>query len=279
MPFMHTRFGLVVGSGMLAAATVPSVVVAQSIPMAPHRAAYELTLVGNPSKAISSASGRMAVEVTGNACEGYVTTFRLLTQMADGEGDSRQSELTSTTFETGDGKSLRFNSSTRMNNAVVNATEGNAVRGTDGGIAIALRRPTTTKLDVDGDAIFPTEHNARLIDAARKGERIVEVKVYDGSDDGQKIYDTTALIGPAVPATGRAAEEEAKKAGLGAMRRWPVSLSYFAPGAGERVPTYALSFDMYENGVSGALTMNFGEFSLKGELKKLEMLKMSDCKK
>jgi EipB-like len=272
---MRTRLCL----ALLATTLLSSTAFAQSITMAPHRAAYELTLAGNPSKAISSANGRMAVEVTGNACEGYATTFRLLTQMTDGEGDSRQSELTSTTFETGDGKGLRFNSSTRMNNAVVNATEGNAERGNDGGIAIALRRPTTTKLDVDGDAIFPTEHTARLIEAARKGDRFVEVKVYDGSDDGQKIYDTTALIGPMIPASGRAAEEEAKKAGLGSMRRWPVSLSYFAPGTGERLPTYALSFDMYENGVSGALTMNFGEFSLKGELKKLEMLKAGDCKK
>ncbi len=35
---------------------------------------------------------------------------------------------------------------------------------------------------------------------------------------------------------------------------------------------------MFENGVAGALKLDFGEFSLKGEMTRLEMLKAPDCK-
>jgi hypothetical protein len=40
-----------------------------------------------------------------------------------------------------------------------------------------------------------------------------------------------------------------------------------------------LSFDMFENGVAGALKLDFGEFSLRGEMKRLEILKATECKK
>ncbi len=40
-----------------------------------------------------------------------------------------------------------------------------------------------------------------------------------------------------------------------------------------------LSFDLFENGVSGALKLDFGEFSLRGEMKRLEMLEAAACKR
>jgi EipB-like len=250
-----------------------------AMPLAPHRAAYELTLLAVKGKSISAAAGRIGIEFTGNACEGYATNFRQATQISDGEGQTRTSDMRSTTFEGGDGKTFRFKSETRINERKTQDTDGSAERASDGGLSIALRLPKTEKVDADGVAIFPTDHMVRLIAAAHRDERILEVRVFDGSDSGEKVYDTTALIGPKIPAGGRAVEEPSEQAGLKDMARWPVSISYFEPGSGERTPVYVLSFDMFENGVSGALKLDFGEFSLKGELKRLELLKAVDCKK
>ncbi len=58
-----------------------------------------------------------------------------------------------------------------------------------------------------------------------------------------------------------------------------MSISYFEPGAGERTPVYVLSFDLFENGVSGALKLDFGDFSLRGEMKRLEILETASCKR
>ncbi len=68
-------------------------------------------------------------------------------------------------------------------------------------------------MDADAAAIFPNDHTLRLLAAARAGQRIVEVKVYDGSDGGEKIYDTTAIIGAEIPASGRPVEEASKRRG------------------------------------------------------------------
>ena len=50
------------------------------------------------------------------------------------------------------------------------------------------------------------------------------------------------------------------------MPHWPVRLSYFTTGEGERTPIYTLSFDLYENGVSGALKLDYGDFAILGDM-------------
>ena len=53
--------------------------------------------------------------------------------------------------------------------------------------------------------LFPTAHMKRLIAAARAGDRPLNVKVFDGSDDGRKVYDTLAVIGRRIaPGAGEA---------------------------------------------------------------------------
>ncbi len=200
-------------------------------------------------------------------------------QISDGEGRTRSSDMRLQTFESGDGKLLRFNGEKRHDGGAAEMTSGQAERADDGGVSIDIRQPKQTKMDVDGIAIFPTDHMIRLIAAAKAGDRIVEARLYDGSDGGEKIFDTTAVIGPQIASDRRPVEEASAKAGLGGMARWPVSISYFEPGSGERTPVYVLSFDLFENGVSGALKLDFGDFALRGEMKRLEILETASCKR
>ena len=43
--------------------------------------------------------------------------------------------------------------------------------------------------------VFPTEHMVRVIEAARAGKTILDFPVYDGSDTGDKVFDTLTVIG------------------------------------------------------------------------------------
>ncbi len=40
---------------------------------------------------------------------------------------------------------------------------------------------------------------------------------------------------------------------------------------GDQTPAYTISFDLYENGVSRALKLDYGDFALRGELKSLDV--------
>ena len=72
-----------------------------------HRAVYDLELgqtTGN--SAPSNARGRIVFEFSGSACEGYVTTFRQITEISLQENQGRISDMRTSTFEDGDGKNF-----------------------------------------------------------------------------------------------------------------------------------------------------------------------------
>jgi hypothetical protein len=58
-----------------------------------------------------------------------------------------------------------------------------------------------------------------------------------------------------------------------------VSIAYFEPGSDTKdaLPAYELSFRIFENGVSSAMLIDYGEFAVRGELKELIYFKRTDC--
>jgi hypothetical protein len=250
---------------------------AQAVTLVPYQAGYELKLLKSKGKAVNEAQGRIGIIFGGSACEGYTTTVRQEIQLSDGEGQTMQTRMQMSSFETADGNAMQFNSTKATPSGQNQITKGQAQRATDGGLSIALTQPKANKIDSESTAIFPTEHVVQLIGAARRSERLYAVRVYDGLDGGEKIYDTTAVIGPEVDNSRRQITETERKSGLDGVRRWPVAISYFEQGEGERVAAYVVSFDLFENGVTGNLKLDFTDFSLHGELKRLDIQKAAVC--
>ncbi len=56
-------------------------------------------------------------------------------------------------------------------------------------------------------------------------------------------------------------------------------ISYFDEAKTDAPPEYTLSFDLYENGVSGSLKLDYGAFALRARLRKLEILPSAACAK
>ncbi|WP_245435882.1 cell envelope integrity EipB family protein [Methylobacterium sp. V23] len=256
---------------------------ATPITLANHRAVYDLSLAeSSGTRAVESARGRIVIDFTGDACKGYTMQTRQVTVLESGETGSRTSDLRNSTFESGDGRSYRFKTSTVLNGTPGQAVDGTAESGADL-LKVKLKEPKRDQFQDAGEVLFPTVHMRRLIQAARDGQTTVSVKVFDGSDDGHKVYDTLAVIGRQVPApaaSDKAAERDKplRDGPMATVPRWPVTLSYYIPGEGERTPIYVLSFDLYENGVSGALRLNYGEFAVVGDLTRLDTLPSStDC--
>ena len=248
------------------------------MPLASHRAVYDLTLAdGGDNKAPVAASGRIAFEFTGSACEGYVMNFRQLTELQPASGAIRVSDMRSSTYEGGDAKTYQFRTETVVNGARVEKIDGSAKKSSSGALLIDLSKPKKATLNVDKRVAFPTEQIERILDAARAGRSTLEMKVFDGSSTGKKVYNTLAVIGRPIktPPTDKAARTGV----LRTMRRWPVAVSYFDSAKEDSPPEYVLSFDLYENGVSGALKLNYGDFTLNGELTHFRLLPQTGCSK
>ncbi len=152
--------------------------------------------------------------------------------------------------------------------ALRDKVDGQAERETDG-VTVELKEPAEKKLDLKSDVVFPTEHVRRIIAAAHEGKTLMQVSVYDGSDTGEKLYDTLTVIGKAIaPNEQKPDDATAGQAAFAGLTRWPVTISYFDHGTadsenkGEQTPVYAINFELYENGVSRALVLDYNDFVL-----------------
>ncbi|QGM47625.1 cell envelope integrity EipB family protein [Methylocystis heyeri] len=240
-------------------------------PLTAYRAVYNLSLArSGEGGTLASVRGRIAFDFSGTACDGYVENFQQVTELQPAEGPLRLSDLRSRTFEGGDGKDFRFEIESRLDNEPMEKLGGKANKSAGVALAIDLAKPAPRRAELPGEALFPAEHLRKILRAALAQEKIVEARVYDGSDDGFRLLDTTTIIGK--PVIGAVAEKAAQIESLSKMRRWPVSISYFDVKGKDAPPLYVMSFDLYENGVSRALNLDYGDFSLAGEMTELSLL-------
>lgn len=214
-------------------------------PFLSHQALYELKLVkSRGSNAISSARGRILYNFSGSACEGYTSEFRQVSELDGGEGKLTLSDLRSHSWEDAAGKSYRFKIDTRMNDTDSAPVDGMAER-VGNHITVKLKQPVAKTFELDGNIVFPTEQIQHIIAAAREGKTVLELMVYDGSDNGEKVYNTLSVIGQPIPGSRDIATPDPSTANdqMKALTRWPVTVSYYDRDAktkeGEQTPVYA----------------------------------------
>jgi hypothetical protein len=249
-----------------------------------HQALYELSLVkSRGANAINAARGRILYNFSGSACEGYTSEFRQVSQLNSGEGKTTLSDLRSTSWEDGAGKSYRFKIDTRMNDSAADPVDGIAERTGDH-ITVKLKQPVAKTFNLEGNIVFPTEQIHKIIEAARAGKSVLDLTVYDGSDNGEKVYNTLSVIGQPIPGDRSIASPDPSTANdqMKVLTRWPVTVSYYDRDArskdGEQTPVYAMSFELFENGVSRALVLDYNDFVISGALGKFDVKDSKPCK-
>ena len=252
------------------------------LPFASHRAAYELTLLperesapANSQKPVS-AGGLIAYEFRGSSCEGYASNFRQVTEIQRNEGDPVTGDTSAALFEDGEGKLLRFQVDTKSGDKEEPTVVGSAAHKDADATLVEITKPKREKVDLGKDVLFPTQHIARIIEAAKRGDISYEARVFDGTDGGKKLFQTLSVIGK--PAS-KPSDDFAVADSLKSVRRWPLVISYFDEKGKDSAPEYVESFDLYENGVSGTLRIDYNTFSLLAQMKKFESLPTAHCAK
>jgi hypothetical protein len=248
--------------------------------LVPHRAVYDMKLGDTEEQSgIAGLNGRMVYDFSGNACDGYSVNFRFVTQFQNMDGGSQITDLQTTSFEEPEAETYQFLSKTFVDQKLVEATRGTAHAGTEVK-TVELKEPSEKSLEIGTEVLFPTEHLLAIMKAADEEVRFVAADIYDGAETGDKVYSTTTVIGAkTVSPTGTNKEEP--DAALAGMNYWPVTVAYFDPAdesaSGELLPVYQLSFWLYQNGISGHLKLDYGDFTIQGEMAALELYDEADC--
>jgi hypothetical protein len=101
-------------TALLAFSTAALAQTSPVLPLASHRAAYDISLVDSSGSTPSSAqtpvaaTGLIAYEFHGSTCEGYTSNFRQMTEMERSEGEPVSMQVNANSFEEANWKSMHF---------------------------------------------------------------------------------------------------------------------------------------------------------------------------
>jgi hypothetical protein len=255
---------------------------AKPVVLAPHRAVYDLSLERiSGTTALAGVQGRLVYELTGSECSGYTQHMRFVTRSTSNEGEVSVSDQRTQTWEDAAGTMLRFTSTQYRDQELTDQAVGVARRGdANGDILVELSRPEKKETAIGGKALFPVQHSIALISLARKGVTLFTTDFYDGAESGEKSYLTTAAIGRPMPAAfNKTLPRIANAERLDAVPAWPISMSYFeqVPDTRDSVPAYEMSFVFFENGVTRRMSIDNGEYAMRGDLTEVTFLDPEKC--
>jgi hypothetical protein len=240
--------------------------------MAAHRAAYRLTMASaRPDGQVSQAQGAMLFEVR-DACDGWTTRQRLTINVVDRAGDTVETGSDYSTWESKDGRRLRFTLTQTAQGAVTQRVAGEAELDGDKGGTVRYEQPEKQEMTLPAGTILPMAHTIRTLAMARAGEKLLNLPLFDGTTD-EGAQDSTTLLSPWT-----AAQAEARFPLLANQASARMRIAFFSrdASAGAGTPEYEVGLRYYANGVADEMKMDFGDFVLDGRLEKLEPLP-HDC--
>jgi EipB-like len=254
----------------------------EAVQFRPHRAVYDIVFDhATPGSGVADMTGRMVYEMTGSRCEGYAQKMRFVTRMTNQDGVAQVNDLRTNSFEDLATHSLRFSSKQYENQKLSETSQGSAAPGNGKTFTeVKLTKPAKKTVKLPSDIYFPIQHSLALTEAAKAGRQMFTANLFDGSDKGEKFYETNAAIGKrAAPGSVPAPAGLTNGKDLQTAASWPIAIGYFEPGPAQidAMPTYELAFRFYENGVSSNLYIDYGDFAIRGDLKALTFLEETKC--
>jgi len=230
-----------------------------------HRAVYDLQLERAGDKTgITHLSGRMVYELSGSYCAGFTTHFRYVSRIEMEESAPRLHDQQTTLFEAGDGSELRISNKNYVNRELSYEMEAVA-RLQDDGIIVDITKPEAKK-QLLPSALFPNAQMLEMLQQAEAGTHFYQTALYDDFESGDKITQAAVVIGSSRPLAGNDAHV------------WPVTVSYFDDQKNpDGLPSYSSRFLLDSQGVSRDLIFDYGDFSMRGTLTRLDILEPAPC--
>ena len=265
----------VLGAVLAAVTWLPAAAAAQggASGLLSHRAVYSLSKhIESTASDIAGIKGRLELtfEV---ACDGWrmeqYIGFRLY--HIEGAGLEHVAHLSG--WESADGADYWFNTRSYQDRELLEELGGVARLAHPGASGeTRFAKPEKETRPLPAGTIFPAQHLADLIAAARAGEPHLTRTVFDGSTLDSP-YEITAFIGKEREDDDADASEYVSK-----KRSWSFRLAYFQVEAVQPTPEFEISAVLYENGVAGHMVYDYGDFSIDVELRELEALPVQECK-
>lgn len=239
----------------------------------PHRATYIMSLnTSKPGSGISGANGVMVYQFS-DACDGWIVENRTVLNFNYTEGGKVATTWDFLTWESKNGRRYRFYMRSTRDGQLSDEIDGTAVMDKDraGGEA-RYDKPERMIIPLPEGTLFPLAHTRKLIEKAKEGKKFFPQIVFDGSGtDGP--FEVTAAIGRQMDGTTAGQISDP----LLETMSWSVRMAFFPMEGDTTTPDYEVDLRYHENGIAQNLVQDFGSYTLRGWLSKLEPLPKPDC--
>lgn len=236
--------------------------------MAPHRAAYRLQLdrVRQGSDVIQ-ADGAMLFEVL-DACDGWASRQRLQLNLVDRSGQAIETSSDYSTWESKDGRRLRFTLTQMAQGAVTQRISGEAeLDKPEGRGTVRYEQPAPATVELPNGTLLPMVHTIRALQLAQSGQqRMLGAPLFDGTSE-EGAQDSTTILSPWSQPQAQPRFPLMQGQASARMR-----IAFFGKdaAAGASAPEYEVGLRYYANGVADEMHMDFGDFSVNALMQSLE---------
>ena len=235
-----------------------------------HTAHYRFTLGDRtPGTPVSNVRGSAEYRFE-RVCDGYIQSSRSVLSLLTETAGAIDIATRETTWEARDGSEFRFRIREAGNDRPAVESIGHARTGP--AAEARFDAPKRKVMALPGDTVFPTAHIARLIRAARAGERFLVLPVFAGTAD-VALSRVSATIDP----TPRRVETALPE--IGDMRFWRMNLATYGDDAAQSgMPDYEMTLHLAETGVTHRFEITYGDAVVViGTLAGFEPLDEPDC--
>jgi hypothetical protein len=229
-----------------------------------HRATYKLTLDQTRGGDVVASSGTMSYQVV-DACDAWATNQRLDMTLTNRDGQDVKMISDYATWESKDGKRIRFHMRQTTDGAVTEEDSGEASLDSVGGPgAVQYATPTKKTVDLPAGTLFPMTHTARIISGAENGEKFISVPLFDGTGPSGAQDSFVVIIGWDKPMPNNFPPLATQPSGR-------VQIAFFDRAPGTTEPDYEVGMRYWQDGIADDLKMDFGDFVMDGKLTQLSV--------
>lgn len=295
---MFSRYAAVLALLLPSAAALAAP--AAALKAAPHQAVYKLELDQNRQNShVVRADGTLTFALS-DACDGWMTDQKLEIRFLYAQGAQANVVVNTSSWEAKDGSSYHFTSRTLNNGEETEVFRGKARLTPEGGEAVYSQPPGKTVKIMPG-AVFPNQHNMRILAHAALGGPMPSQVVFDGTDAKAQNEVSVFMSRPVALAADKSVPDALRKEPLLQGAAWPTQLAFFplpqekgTPGGGQDAgqgqsadtldddlasgtPDYELKLDLLPNSVARKLLIDYGHFSVKGTITAVKAIPATAC--
>lgn len=257
-----------VAAPQISDAARPEPVPASRIELAAHHAVYELSLASSRDGVVG-ATGRMTYDVI-DACSAWAVQQRLELVVADNEGTTTRSISDYTTWESKDGRTLRYRLHETTDGRTTTNIAGEARLVRPGGPGVAVyTSPKAARIALPPGTTFPMAQNRLIIAASEAGKHVISMPLFDGTSTDGAENSTVALAKWGTPS-------DTNWPALKALESGRVHIGFFSRTPDDMEPLMQIGMRYFSNGVADGIAMDFGDFIMDGHIVEFH-LRPSHC--